>query len=120
MLHSTASSRLCFPPAVSRGQFKALNSQLNREVDTYERAVKAGTHTLSGGDFYEPDEAIISSALTDAEVHGRILGGGGTSTLLGSREEMRQKALEAAMRRMRIQEQDIEEQCGSDGPAALQ
>jgi len=105
--------------------FKTLNSRLNREVEAYERSVKAGTHTLSGlgsGDYYEPeDHPAIGSSFTDAEVHSRVLGGGGggASTLTGSREEMRQKALEAAMRRIRLQEEEIEQMCGSDGPAAL-
>lgn len=85
-------------------------------MDEFERAAKAGTHVLAGiGEVYDPS---VSSALTDAEVTARVLGGG-SSTLIGSREEMRQKALEAATSRMRKQEQEIEEQCGSDGPAAL-
>ncbi|KAG9000766.1 hypothetical protein FRB95_004137 [Tulasnella sp. JGI-2019a] len=104
--------------------FKTLNSQLNSEVEEYERTVKAGSHSLSsfgGGDYYEPDQTL-GSALTDAEVTSRVLGGdgSGSSLLTGSREEMRQKMLEAATQRLRKQEQEIEERCGSDGPAALQ
>ncbi|KAG8883883.1 hypothetical protein FRB97_005721 [Tulasnella sp. 331] len=102
--------------------FKTLNSKLNREVDEYEGAVKAGSHSLSGlgaGDYYDPDNTV-GSALTDAEVTSRVLGGGTSSLLTGSREEMRQKMLEAATQRLRRQEQEIEERCGSDGPAALQ
>ncbi|KAG8889453.1 hypothetical protein FRB99_003981 [Tulasnella sp. 403] len=101
--------------------FKSLNSTLNREVEEYERSARNGSHSLSGlsaGDYYEPE---VSSTLTEAESHSRVLGGGSgtSSTLVASREEMRTRALEAALERQRKREKEIEDQCGSDGQAAL-
>lgn len=103
--------------------FKTLNSTLNREVDEFERSVKQGSHSLSGfqaGDYYDPASST-SSTLTGAEVHSHVLGGGtgSSSILLGSREEMRRRALEAALERQRKQDQEIEDMCGSNEPASM-
>ncbi|KIO34188.1 hypothetical protein M407DRAFT_64732 [Tulasnella calospora MUT 4182] len=102
--------------------FKTLNSQLNREVEEFEAAVARGSKTLGdrSGDAYEPGSSL-GSTLADSEAHSYVLGGGvgASSALLPSREEMRRRAAEAASRRQRKEEQEIEDRCGSDGPAAL-
>ncbi|KAG9019715.1 hypothetical protein FRB90_010985 [Tulasnella sp. 427] len=102
--------------------FKTLNSQLNREVAEFEAAVARGSRTLGSiGDAYEPDTSL-SSSLMDSEVQSYVLGGGvGAASALGpSREEMRRRAADAALERQRKEEQEIEDRCGSGGPAALQ
>ncbi|KAF7293240.1 Zinc metalloproteinase [Mycena chlorophos] len=94
--------------------FKRLNSQLNREVAEFERAAKEGAHRLLGGDVYEPDEAE-ALALTS-----HVLGGGeGNSNLeLDSVDERRRRVLEAALGRLKRQEQELEDSCGTAGAAA--
>lgn len=82
----------------------------------FERARAAGTHHLGGGageEYYEPG--------VEADAHSAIMGGsyvlGGTSTPDAggdSREARRQHMLEAAMRRMREKEEEIEHMCGSE------
>ncbi|KAL0571435.1 hypothetical protein V5O48_010525 [Marasmius crinis-equi] len=95
--------------------FKELNSLLNREVVDYEQSVAAGTHSLVGGDFYEPSSEL------GAEATAYVLGG--SSRTLGgesdSREARRQRMLDAAMARMRKEEQELEDSCGTAGPSAL-
>ncbi|KAG8950040.1 hypothetical protein FRC04_008120 [Tulasnella sp. 424] len=102
--------------------FKTLNSQLNREVDEFETAVARGSRTLGSSinSAYEPDPSL-STSLMDSEAHSYVLGGGvgAASALVPSREEMRRRAAEAALDRQRREEQEIEDRCGSDGPAAL-
>jgi len=98
--------------------FKELNSKLNREVVEFERAIAAGAHHLASADMYEPGLDL------EAEAHTHMLGEGtyvlgGESNLLGdSREERRRRALEATMRRLRKQEEEVEQSCGTAGPAA--
>lgn len=103
-------------------QFKTLNSQLNREVEEFETAVARGSRTLGSSisGAYEPDPSL-STSLMDSEAHSYVLGGGvgAASALVPSREEMRRRAAEAALDRQRREEQEIEDRCGSDGPAAL-
>ncbi|KAG8952061.1 hypothetical protein FRC00_006957 [Tulasnella sp. 408] len=102
--------------------FKTLNSQLNREVEEFEAAVARGSRSLGDrGDVYEGGSSL-SSTLTDSEAQSYVLGGGvgATSALLPSREEMRRRAAEAALERQRKEEQEIEDRCGSGGPAALE
>ncbi|KAF8527299.1 WLM-domain-containing protein [Gautieria morchelliformis] len=94
--------------------FKSLNSQLNREVAEFERALIHGSHSLNGtGDIYEPEEARTGL------VGGSYVLGGASSTpsALDSREERRRRILEATAVRLRQEEQAIEEMCGSAGPA---
>ncbi|KAF8075149.1 WLM-domain-containing protein [Lyophyllum atratum] len=92
--------------------FKELNSKLNREVAEFETAAAQGTHYLSGrGDVYEPSSEL------EAEAHVHILGGGRT-TGLGpamddSREERRRRVLEATMARLRKEEEELEQSCGT-------
>ncbi|KAJ7485155.1 WLM-domain-containing protein [Mycena galericulata] len=94
--------------------FKELNSQLNREVAEFERAAAEGTHRLHAGEIYEP-EALESAAVTS-----HILGGSSrTLNTLGadSAEERRLRMLEAALNRLRIEEEELENSCGTAGPA---
>jgi phosphodiesterase/alkaline phosphatase D-like protein len=88
-----------------------LNSKLNREVLEFERGVAAGTHYLSGaGEFYE----AVSELEPDAHVH--ILGGNNISSVVAlneSREERRKRLLEATMLRLRKEEEELENSCGT-------
>lgn len=54
--------------------FKKLNSQLNREVASYEAAVKEGSHSLSGA-VYEPDAASDESPVGTMTGGSNVLGG---------------------------------------------
>lgn len=97
------------------GQFKELNSRLNREVAEFERAQAAGMHYLSGGgDAYEPSSEL------EAEARAYVLGGAGGSrpALDESPEERRRRVLEATMGRLRREEEELEKSCGTSGPAA--
>jgi hypothetical protein len=92
-------------------QFKELNSKLNREVMEFERAKAVGTHRLAGGeDVYQPSSEL------EAEAHVHILGGGGQYSGLvveESREERRQKVLDATITRLQKLEEEIENGCGT-------
>ncbi|KAG6816052.1 hypothetical protein H0H87_008968 [Tephrocybe sp. NHM501043] len=87
--------------------FKELNSKLNREVAEFEQAVARGTHYLSGGgDAYQPS--------LEAEAQSYILGGAASLPLLNdSREDRRQRMLEATMARLRKEEEELENSCGT-------
>ncbi|KAH9930209.1 WLM domain-containing protein [Fomitopsis serialis] len=88
--------------------FKEMNSQLNREVAEFERAATEGTHHLVGsGDAYQPSSEL------EAEAQTYILGG--TPILPGdeSREERRRRLLEATMKRLQKEEEELEERCGT-------
>ncbi|KAJ7280377.1 WLM-domain-containing protein [Mycena rebaudengoi] len=91
--------------------FKELNSQLNREVAEYERSVAQGTHRLQTGDMYEP-EALENEALTS-----HVLGGAGRSVDGEPVEDRRRRMLEAALGRLKKEEEEIENSCGTAGPA---
>lgn len=98
-------------------QFKKLNSQLNREVSDFERAAREGAHRL-GGDVavYQPDALDVES-----EVHEFILGsanGRSGEALVNTAEERRRRALEAATNRLRLEEAEVENSCGTAGPQA--
>jgi hypothetical protein len=94
-------------------QFKELNSQLNREVAEFERAAATGTHHLSeGGDVYQPTSEL------ETEAHGHVLSGGGQSTAAESREERRRRVLDATMARLRKEEEELENSCGTVGRSA--
>ncbi|KAJ6491579.1 WLM-domain-containing protein [Mycena vulgaris] len=92
--------------------FKELNSQLNREVAEFERAAVEGTHRLQGGDMYEP-EALENAALTSHVLGGRSR----TSFEPDSVEERRRRMLEAALNRLQKEEEELENSCGTAGPA---
>ncbi|KAG6841241.1 hypothetical protein C0991_000525 [Blastosporella zonata] len=91
--------------------FKELNSQLNREVAEFEQAAARGTHHLSGGgDTYQPASEL------EAEAHSYILGGGSSTSVAAlddSREERRRRVLEATMARLRKEEEELENSCGT-------
>lgn len=100
--------------------FKELNSKLNREVAEFEQALKDGAHHLASADMYEPGLDL------EAEAHTHMLGEGtyvlgGESTLLGdSREDRRRRALQATVKRLQKQEEELEQNCGTAGPAAAE
>lgn len=83
--------------------FKELNSQLNREVGTFERAQREGAHTLVDlSDTWQPDpelEAQVEAGEAEVEQMGYVLGGEGSNGDENP-EQRRQRILEAAMRRM--------------------
>ncbi|KAJ7641489.1 WLM-domain-containing protein [Roridomyces roridus] len=93
--------------------FKELNSQLNREVAAFERAAAEGTHRLQGGDMYEPDE-LENVALTS-----HVLGGSSSEYLAADcPEERRRRMLAATLSRLQKQEEELENSCGTAGPAS--
>lgn len=99
-------------------QFKELNSKLNKEVAEFERAQRDGTHHLMHkGDVYEPSSEL------EAEAHAHVLGGGGSGgvfssfSLNESREERRRRMLDATMSRLRKEEEELEQSCGTAGPS---
>ncbi|KAG6902553.1 hypothetical protein C0995_014942 [Termitomyces sp. Mi166 len=92
--------------------FKELNSKLNREVVEFERAAANGTHYLSGGgDTYQPSSEL------EAEAHSYILGGAdsssGEAVLDESREGRRRRVLEATIARLRKEDEELENSCGT-------
>ncbi|KAJ7912522.1 WLM-domain-containing protein [Mycena leptocephala] len=91
--------------------FKELNSQLNREVAEFERAAVEGTHRLQAGDIYEPD-ALENDVLTS-----HVLGGSSRSNDSDSVEERRRRMLEATLNRLQKEEEELENSCGTAGPA---
>ncbi|THG94545.1 hypothetical protein EW026_g6948 [Hermanssonia centrifuga] len=97
------------------GEFKELNSQLNREVAEFERAATEGTHYLSStaGDIYQPSSQL------EAEAQTYVLGGTShTPVASESREERRRRLLDATMNRLRKEEEELEQSCGTAGPSA--
>jgi len=97
--------------------FKKLNSQLNKEVSDFERAAREGAHRLGG------DVAVYTplSLDVDSEAHEYILGTAGgqpRETLINTAEERRRHALEAAVSRLRLEEAEVENSCGTAGPQA--
>ena len=101
-----------------RIQFKELNSTLNREVAAFERARAAGTHTLGGSPGFGAPESTLEA---EAQEHvlglggSHVLGGGGASGAGDSPHERRRKVLEAAMARLRKEEEELEDRCGTTG-----
>ncbi|KAI0730631.1 WLM-domain-containing protein [Earliella scabrosa] len=95
--------------------FKELNSTLNKEVAEFERAQAAGTHHLTSPGFDSPHSALEAEAQEYA-VRGTYTLGGTTSTSASdSPEERRRKVLEATMNRLRKEEQELEDRCGTTG-----
>jgi hypothetical protein len=86
---------------------------LNREVAQFESASRAGANRLAGGDVYEPE--------LEAEAYSNILGGasytlGGSASSGGaqdSREERRRRILEATMSRLKKEDEELEQSCGT-------
>jgi hypothetical protein len=86
-------------------------------VAEFERSTAQGTHYLSGGgDVYEPSSEL------EAEAQAYILGGsGGSARVTGdeSREARRHRVLEATMARLRKEEEDLENSCGTGHTSAI-
>ncbi|KAI0794524.1 WLM-domain-containing protein [Fomes fomentarius] len=96
--------------------FKELNSTLNREVAEFERATAAGTHHLTTPNMESPHSAL------EAEAQEHVLGGSYTlggpipsGSSSDTPEERRRKVLEATMSRLRKEEQELEDRCGTAG-----
>ncbi len=96
-------------------QFKELNSALNREVAEFERARATGTHVLGGvaPGFRLPRSALEAEAQEYVVGGAYTLGGAGTSNPGDSPEERRRKVLEATMSRLRKEEEELEDRCGT-------
>ncbi|KAF8628726.1 hypothetical protein AX17_005948 [Amanita inopinata Kibby_2008] len=95
------------------GNFKELNSKLNREVAEFELNATNGAHYLSD----QAPDVYQSSTELEAEAHAHILGGEGSGSLPASQtetaNERRQRILTATMNRLRKQEEELEHQCGT-------
>lgn len=92
-----------------------LNSKLNREVAEYERHVVMNTHSLLGpGAVYQPSSAGDPDLVAEATAH--VLGGSDGSGASGDTPAVRRaRVLEATMKRLEVQEKEIEDMCGSAG-----
>ncbi|KAI6023307.1 WLM-domain-containing protein [Pisolithus marmoratus] len=87
--------------------FKELNSRLNREVAEFEAVQAHGTHYLVDvRGTYQPSSNEEGEAL----VH--VLGGTNTP-LTDSIEDRRRRILEAAISRLKKQEEELEHSCGT-------
>ncbi|CDO69781.1 hypothetical protein BN946_scf184766.g26 [Trametes cinnabarina] len=97
--------------------FKELNSLLNKEVAEFERAQAAGTHHLSDALGLESPHSALEAEAQEYVLGGGAytLGGSGTSTPTDSPEERRRKVLEATMRRLQKEEEELEQRCGTAG-----
>ena len=83
---------------------------LNKEVTEYELSLAQGARRLVDGDYYDPE---LSAA-------GYTLGGTSNSPLPEfGREERRQRMLAAALHRLRVEEEELEQSCGTSGPAKV-
>lgn len=79
-------------------------------MDEYELSLARGAHRLVDGDFYDSD---TSGA-------GYTPGGTPDSSLPEfAREERRQRMLAAALNRLRTEEEEMEQSCGTSGPAKI-
>ncbi|KAI9062536.1 WLM-domain-containing protein [Trametes sanguinea] len=97
--------------------FKELNSLLNKEVAEFERAQAAGTHHLAGTPGFDSPHSALEAEAQEYVLGGGAytLGGTGASTSSDSPEERRRKVLEATMRRLQKEEEELEERCGTAG-----
>lgn len=106
LLHELAHNKVNeHPPA-----FKILNSELNAQVEAYERQVRQGTNHLSDMDVYVPPEENEDSVQETTHVLG---GAGAKSVEDGDLQTKRQKVLLATMKRLEKREAEIEKGCGS-------
>lgn len=72
----------------------------------YELSMDRGTHRLIDGDYYEPESPGV--------------GGTSDSPLPEfEREERRRRMLAAALNRLRTEEEELEQSCGTSGPAKI-
>lgn len=93
-----------------------MNSKLNREVAEYDQHLVANRHSLLGsGPIYQPSGSTAENEqLAEATVH--VLGRGEGATSLSNAStaaERRQQVLDATLRRLKIEEKEIEDMCGS-------
>lgn len=94
---------------------------MNREVVQYEKSASEGTHYLSGGgDVYEPSSDSGVDALRTAFSGTHILGGTSDPSSRYSKEDQRKRMLEAATSRLRREEEELEQSCGTSGPGKVQ
>jgi hypothetical protein len=110
LLHELAHNKVNDHPP----EFKILNSELNAQVEAYERRAKQGTHYLSDMDVYVPPEEGSGQNSLQETTH--VLGGGkGDSVQLeeGDLQSRRQRVLLATMKRLEKSEAEIERGCGS-------
>lgn len=97
----------------SHSQFKELNSLLNREVVEFERAASEGAHQLyDSGEVYEPDAQILAGGGS------YVLGGSSSGSSPDTVAERRRKMLQATMNRLRKEEEELEQSCGTTGSSA--
>ena len=76
----------------------------------YELSLARGAHRLIDGERYEPESPGAGSAL------------GGTpdpSLPEFEREERRQRMLAAALNRLQVEEEELEQSCGTSGPGKI-
>lgn len=123
LVHELAHNKISDHPP----EFKILNSELNAQIEAFERAQRTGTHSLVEGDVYEPSAPALSLRENDSAtvgattaVNSHRLGGSTTSSsTMVSAEERRHRILMATMRRLEKEEQEIEQSCGSAANAAF-
>ena len=96
-------------------KFKELNSTLNREVTEFERAQAAGTRHLGDGGSEHAYSALEAEAQAYTFSGTHVLGGSGSGSANDSPEERRRRVLEATMNRLRKEEEELEERCGTAG-----
>lgn len=111
LLHELAHNKVNDHPP----EFKILNSELNAQVEAYERAQQQGTHRLIDTDVYVPPEEgqeMPNGAASGPTAH--VLGGSGSTNDAGDMRARRDKVLQATMRRLERVEAEIEKGCGSN------
>ena len=92
---------------------------MNREVAEFERAATAGAHQIydtSGA--YTPTSELESDAQILGGGGGYMLGGASSGSSGDSREERRRKMLDATLNRLKKEEEELEQSCGTAGPSA--
>lgn len=95
-----------------RAQFKELNSKLNKEVLEFEREAAHGAHTLVD----LPTSTYQTSSEQEANTRSYVLGG---QAVEGSTaDDRRQLMLQAVMKRLKKEEEELENSCGTSGPSA--
>ena len=109
LLHELAHNKVNDHPP----EFKILNSELNAQVEAFERRVQQGTNYLSDMDVYVPPEERSDRDSVQETVH--VLGGASDSSRLddGDLQSKRQRVLLATMKRLEKSESEIEKGCGS-------
>jgi hypothetical protein len=112
LLHELAHNKVNDHPP----EFKILNSELNAQVEAFERAKRQGTHSLMGNaDVYEP-ASTGEGGLLAAQPTSFVLGGGARESgedKIDGAAARRERVLQATMKRLEKSEADIERGCGS-------